>query len=80
MWIIYVFLLSFAIVITWLIIKKTNQQQLCHQMMNMQTYHVVFVGCRHGVYDSWVGCQKNVFLDKGSVYKAYTFREEVVGS
>ena len=29
---------------------------------------------------TWVGCQKNVFLDKGSVYKAYTFREEVVGS
>ena len=27
---------------------------------------------------TWVGCQKNVFLDKGSVYKAYTSGEEVV--
>ena len=44
----------------------------------MQTYYVVFVGHRHGVYDSWVECQKNVLIYKGSVYKAYTSREEVV--
>ena len=47
-------------------------------MTNRQTYYVVFVGCRHGVYDSWVECQKNVLLYKGSVYKAYTSRENVV--
>ena len=47
-------------------------------MTNMQTYYVVFVGRRHEVYDSWVECQKNVLLYKGSVYKAYTSRKEVV--
>ena len=47
-------------------------------MTNMQTCYVVFVGHKHGVYDSWVECQKNVLLYKGSVYKAYTSREEVV--
>ena len=44
----------------------------------MQTYYVVFVGRRHGVYDSWVKCQKNVLLYKESVYESYTSREEVV--
>ena len=48
--------------------------------MNNQTYYVVFVGRRHGVYDSWAECQKNVLLYKGSVYKSYTFREEAVQS
>ena len=47
-------------------------------MTNKQTYHVVFVSHRHGVYDSWVKCQKNVLLYKGSVYKSYTSKEEVV--
>ena len=47
-------------------------------MTNNQTYYVVFVGCRHGVYDSWAECQKNVLLYKGSVYKSYTSREEAV--
>ena len=47
-------------------------------MTNMQTYYVMFAVGRHGVYDSWVECQKNVLLYKGSVYKAYTSREEVV--
>ena len=47
-------------------------------MTNMQTYYVVFVGRRHGVYDSWAKCQKNELLYKRSVYKAYTFREEVI--
>ena len=47
-------------------------------MMNMQTYYVVFVGLRHGVYNSWVECQKNVLLYKESVYKSYTSREDVV--
>ena len=47
-------------------------------MTNMQTYYVVFVGRRHEVYDSWVECQKNVLLYKGSVYKAYTSRKKVV--
>ena len=47
-------------------------------MTNMQTYYVVFVGRKYGVYDFWVECQKNVFLYKGSVYKAYTSGEEVV--
>ena len=47
-------------------------------MTNMQTYYVVFVSRRHGVYDSWVECQMNVLLYKGSVYKAYNSREEVV--
>ena len=46
--------------------------------MNMQTYYVVFVGLRHGVYNSWVECQKNVLLYKESVYKSYTSREDVV--
>ena len=44
----------------------------------MQTYYVVFVGRRHGVYNSWVECQKNVFLYKKNVYKAYTSRKEVI--
>ena len=44
----------------------------------MQTYYVVFVGRKYGVYDFWVECQKNVLLYKGSVYKAYTSGEEVV--
>ena len=47
-------------------------------MTNMQTYYVMFAGGRHGVYDSWVECQKNVLLYKGNVYKAYTSREKVV--
>ena len=47
-------------------------------MTNMQTYYVVFVGRKHGVYDSWVKCQKNVLLYKKSVYKSYTSREEAV--
>ena len=47
-------------------------------MTNLQTYYVVFVGCRHGAYDSCVECQKNVLLYKGSVYKSYTSREEAV--
>ena len=46
--------------------------------MNMQTYYVVFLGRRHGVYDSWAECQKNVLLYKESVYKSYTSREEAV--
>ena len=62
------------------LLSKINQQQLCHQMTNNQTYYVVFVGRRHGVYDSWAECQKNVLLYKGSVYKSYTFREEAVQS
>ena len=47
-------------------------------MSNMQTYYVVFVGRRHGVYNYWVKCQKNVFIYIGSVYKAYTSREKTV--
>ena len=47
-------------------------------MTNNQTYYVVFVGRRHGVYDSWAQCQKNVLLYKGGVYKSYTSREETV--
>ena len=47
-------------------------------MTNNLTYYVVFVSRRHGVYDSWGECQKNVLLYKGSVYKSYTSREEVV--
>ena len=47
-------------------------------MSNLQTYYVVFVGHKHGVYNSWVECQKNVLLYKGGVYIAYTSREEVV--
>ena len=47
-------------------------------MTNKQTYYVVFVGRKHGVYDSLVECQKNVLLYKESVYKAYTSRKEVV--
>ena len=38
----------------------------------------MFVAHKHGVYDSWVECQKNVLLYKGSVYKTYTSKEEVV--
>ena len=41
-------------------------------MTNKQTYYVVFMGRRHGVYGSWAECQKNVLLYKGSVYKSYT--------
>ena len=47
-------------------------------MTNKQKYYVVFVGRRHGVYNSWTECQKNVLLYKESVYKSYTSREEVV--
>ena len=47
-------------------------------MSNLQTFYVVFVGHKHGVYNSWVECQKNVLLYKGGVYIAYTSREEVV--
>ena len=47
-------------------------------MMNMQTYYVVFMGRRHGVYDFWVECQNNVLIYTGSVYKSYTFKEEAV--
>ena len=47
-------------------------------MTNNQAYYVVFVGRRHGVYDSWAQCQKNVLLYKGGVYKSYTSREETV--
>ena len=47
-------------------------------MTNKQIYYVVFVGHRHGVYDSWAECQKNVLLYKGSVYKSYTSKEETV--
>ena len=47
-------------------------------MTNMQTCYVVFVGHRHGVYDSWVECQNNVLIYTGSVYKAYTSREKTV--
>ena len=61
-------------------LSNINQQHLCHQMMNNQTYYVVFVGRRHGVYDSWAECQKNVLLYKGSVYKSYTSRKEAVWS
>ena len=46
-------------------------------MTNMQTYYVVFVGHKHGVYDYWVECQKNVLLYKGSVYKAYTLKRKL---
>ena len=38
----------------------------------------MFVGHRHGVYNSLVEYQKNVLLYKGSVYKSYTSREEAV--
>ena len=38
----------------------------------------MFVAHKHGVYDSWVECQKNVLFYKGGVYKAYTSKEEVV--
>ena len=47
-------------------------------MTNNQTYYVVFFSRRLGVYDSWVECQKNVLLYKGSVYKSYASREEAV--
>ena len=47
-------------------------------MTNMQTYYVVFMGRRHGVYDFWVECQNNVLIYTGSVYKAYTSREKTV--
>ena len=47
-------------------------------MTNKQKYYVVFVGRRHGVYNSWTECQKNVLLYKESVYKSYTSREEAV--
>ena len=60
------------------LLSKINQQQLCHQMTNNQTYYVVFVSRRHGVYNSWAECQKNVLLYKGSFYKSYTFRKETV--
>ena len=35
----------------------------------------MFVDRRHGVYDLWVECQKNVLIYKGSVYKSYTSRK-----
>ena len=47
-------------------------------MTNNQTNYVVFFSRRHGVYDSWAECQRNVLLYNESVYKSYTFREEVV--
>ena len=77
MWIIYVlyYLLQYSL-LDWLL--EINQQQLCHQMTNMQAYYVVFVGRRHGVYNTWVECQKNVLLYKKNVYKAYTSRKEVI--
>ena len=47
-------------------------------MTNNQTYYVVFVGGRYGVYNSWAECLKNVLLYKRSFYKSYTSREEAV--
>ena len=47
-------------------------------MTNNQTYYVMLVGRRHGVYNSWAECLMNVLLYKGSVYKSYTSREEAV--
>lgn len=44
----------------------------------MQTFYVVFIRYNHGVYDSWVEYQRNVLFYKGSVYKAYTSREQAV--
>ena len=47
-------------------------------MLNLQAYYVVLLGYKHGVYDFWVECQKNVLLYKGNVYNAYTSINEVV--
>lgn len=44
----------------------------------MQTFYVVFIRYNHGVYNSWVEYQRNVLFYKGSIYKAYTSREQAI--